>query len=79
VNGAGSNRKRQDVIKQRMRMGWRKLVVGGVLGAVETSSSPAKKGAPPQIALNHFSVNGDIPKGNTEKKKQIYRRESPRV
>jgi hypothetical protein len=79
VNGAGSNRKRQDVIKQRMRMGWRKLVVGGVLGAVETSSSPAKKGALPQIALNHFSVNGDIPKGNTEKKKQIYRRESPRV
>jgi len=76
VNGAGSNR--TDVIKQKMRMGWRKLVMGGV-PAVETSSSPAKKGAPPQIAVNPFNVNGDIPKGNTEKKKQIYRRESPRV
>jgi len=71
VNGTGSNRTRQDVIKQRMRIGWRKLVMGGVPGAVETSSSSAKKGAPPQIAVKHFHVNDGSPKGNTEKSGKV--------
>ena len=71
VDVAGSNRTRHDIIKQRMRKGWRKLVMGGVPGAVETSSPSAKKGAPPQIAVKHFHGIRNSPNGKSEKKKQI--------